>query len=1096
MLQKFLRDQYEKKMQRDKERREYLILQFLNKLMKNNLYKLQLPFNIWNKKVKIEKMNEGATKIQNKFREYSSREKAKNLKTIKKYLKLVRNIKSKNLLEVLKKVKEDKTKKTSQKKVLKIILSKRIITDDRSGLENCFNKWRRINQLAKDNATKIANAYRTYRAKKEKDRLKRIDILMKKYVIKRDKTHEDLKRSKLRKWYNKVKLMTYNDNSRIIQRFIRPKLYRILNERFKRYFNNNGKKKVYRLLLLAGKINKLQHALYRPSLARFKNNLKKLSDNKNRNDVMHQTLEDINKKIKYTLIKRYLFKWSDNNRKIIDKTNDSASAIQRAFKCYKAKKEKERLLRIKKLLVIYLLKKENITNNKLYSYFMKWLSIVRTLQCNDNARIIQKFCRGIQAKLRRKKELARQLKIENGLQKLFNIKFGSRYALDKMNSEKNRNIFSRFNDMLKKKRLDILKDCFDNIKKRETDNVLTKVVKIPDILRKRIIKKYIFIMKDNTDKVAKKRAVETLIKNWKIHLNNKRQQNKKEILEKILLGLVLKKSNILKNYFDRWRDINNKIKTNAAKKAVARFIKNRYKIANARTNWVDLANNYRLKNRNQNLFEIIKTIKIFIILNKFKKPFTDIARKSFLNKVKDNKKKSIIYEVLTKLLPKTNEKHNNKLTAKYFDIWRNIINKLRKRENRLNNAFDNITKRQLINDTRNLKRIMILKKLRHDLPLVRAKDFFHKIKKNADTKNKYEKLVDDTLKAKDDIDKQNKLKLMNKIYKIYIYNKFNNLHNACKNYDKRLKNIYGKELLYKLLMIKTNNSAFNYNNNISSTNEAKKIKFSFKNKIQKNQTVLTDKNAPMRKVLPNLVKYLQKIFNRRNQDSFDAIKKELISRKFCQLLKSFNNKTIKPKKEDFVRTIKREAKYSETRPEYQAKLFKLLRKKYIRTISTTLVEPSRLYRLFYLINMTKMHKNIAEQRFYRELIRKWRFITFTKKMARKKLELMYKNLHASYLQMADEIFGDENNVNPSVFKEFERFGHNVGMFTGQEPEIDEELNKKYYTNVDKKYVFTTRASARFPKTITKTEQNVEEYYETEEVEGIRHSLTQGDEVYF
>ena len=83
-------------------------------------------------------------------------------------------------------------------------------------------------------------------------------------------------------------------------------------------------------------------------------------------------------------------------------------------------------------------------------------------------------------------------------------------------------------------------------------------------------------------------------------------------------------------------------------------------------------------------------------------------------------------------------------------------------------------------------------------------------------------------------------------------------------------------------------------------------------------------------------------------------------------------------------------------------------------------------------------------------------------MARKKLELMYKNLHASYLQMADEIFG-EDKVNPSVFKEFERFGSNVGMFTGQEPEIDEELNKKYYTNVDKKYVFTNRASGVLPQ---------------------------------
>ena len=626
-------------MKRDKERREYLILQFISKLIKNNLYKLQLPFNIWNKKVKLEKMNEGATKIQNKFREYLARQKANNLKTMNKYLKLVRNLKSKHILDILKKVKEDKNKKYNQKKILTIILSKKIITNDRTGLENCFNKWRRINQLAKDNATKIANAYRTYRAKKERDRLKRINILITKYLIKRDKTNDDIKRSKLRKWYNKVKLMKYNDNSRTIQRFIKPKLYRILNERFKKYFTGNGKKKVYRLILLAAKINKLQHALYRPSLDRFKNNLKKLADNKNRNDKMGKTLNDINEKIKYVLIKKYLLRWSDNNKKIADKTNDSASIIQRAFKGYTARKEKDRLLKIKKLLIINILKKENITNNKLYSAFMKWLNIVRHLQCNDNARVIQKFCRGIQEKLRRKKELARQLKIENGLQKLFNIKFGSRYALDKINSEKNRNIFQRFNDMLKNKRKDILKDCFDKIKQRETDNVLTKAIKIPDILRRRIIKKYIIIFKDNTDKLGKKRAVETIIKNWRIHKNNQRQQNKKEILEKILLSLVLKKSNILKNYFDRWRDISNKLKKEAAKVAIARFVKNKYKTSKARTKWEDISNNIRLKNRNANLFEVLKTIKIFIILNKFKKPFTDIARKSFLNKVKDNKKK-------------------------------------------------------------------------------------------------------------------------------------------------------------------------------------------------------------------------------------------------------------------------------------------------------------------------------------------------------------------------------------------------------------------------------------------------------------------------
>ena len=390
---------------------------------------------------------------------------------------------------------------------------------------------------------------------------------------------------------------------------------------------------------------------------------------------------------------------------------------------------------------------------------------------------------------------------------------------------------------------------------------------------------------------------------------------------------------------------------------------------------------------------------------------------------------------------------------------------------------------------------MLIKKLFHDLPYARAKYFIEKVKDISNKKNKYEKLVEDTLKANKEYDEQKKLDVMNKVYKLYFYKKIDDMLNAFNKYNDRLKNTLGKELLYKLLLIKTNNSAFNYNNSISSTNQPKKTKLAFKNKVKKDKTIITDKNAPMRKVLPNLVNYLQKLINRRNQDTFDAVKSKLVNNKFCQLLKKFNDRTIKPDKEDFVRTIKREAKYAETRPQYQVKLFKLLRKKYIKTITTTLIEPSRLYRLFYLINMTKMHKNIAEQRFYRELIRKWRFVSFTKKMARKKLELMYKNLHASYLQMADEIFGDDNNVNPSVFKEFERFGTNVGMFTGQEPEIDEELNKKYYSTVDKKYVFTTKASATIPSTTTKiikTEYQEEEegFYDDEGGEDIKHSLTQ------
>ena len=118
-------------------------------------------------------------------------------------------------------------------------------------------------------------------------------------------------------------------------------------------------------------------------------------------------------------------------------------------------------------------------------------------------------------------------------------------------------------------------------------------------------------------------------------------------------------------------------------------------------------------------------------------------------------------------------------------------------------------------------------------------------------------------------------------------------------------------------------------------------------------------------------------------------------------------------------------------------------------------------------------------------------------MTKKKLELMYKNLHASYLQMADEIFG-EDKVNPSVFKEFERFGSNVGMFTGQEKEVEEDLNKKYYSNIDKKYTFANRASAMLSDAqilknqeyVQKLMKGYEEVEEEEEEEGeIRRSNT-------
>ena len=68
----------------------------------------------------------------------------------------------------------------------------------------------------------------------------------------------------------------YNKNNRIIQRFIRSKLGKLLNGNFKKFFNINTQKKATKILLIAIKLNKLFHAINRPIVRRFRNNLSKI----------------------------------------------------------------------------------------------------------------------------------------------------------------------------------------------------------------------------------------------------------------------------------------------------------------------------------------------------------------------------------------------------------------------------------------------------------------------------------------------------------------------------------------------------------------------------------------------------------------------------------------------------------------------------------------------------------------------------------------------------------------------------------------------------------------------------------------------------
>ena len=166
-------------------------------------------------------------------------------------------------------------------------------------------------------------------------------------------------------------------------------------------------------------------------------------------------------------------------------------------------------------------------------------------------------------------------------------------------------------------------------------------------------------------------------------------------------------------------------------------------------------------------------------------------------------------------------------------------------------------------------------------------------------------------------------------------------------------------------------------------------------------------------------------------------------------------KTLRQNKKDFInRLLLIFNQFNNKNSIY--KKFKILFKKYfIYLMKQQIKSQFKVYKIIYLLKITFMHKGISKKRFIRELLRKWRFISFVKIMTKKKLELMYKNLHISYLQMANEIFGEENynSNNISVIKEFERFGNEIGLFENENYITSQESS--FCRKIKKKYIFDT-----------------------------------------
>ena len=187
-------------------------------------------------------------------------------------------------------------------------------------------------------------------------------------------------------------------------------------------------------------------------------------------------------------------------------------------------------------------------------------------------------------------------------------------------------------------------------------------------------------------------------------------------------------NDLIKRKIKQWRDKAKKMTEEAAKNRIAKWLEERYRIANARKNWIDLSTKYDLFMNNRLLYEIRKRLTQFAkardMVDKLRFRFLKTGKDQFCDGVKFMN----FLNFLKQLVENWNDRNKLLALRHYFNKWADKARKLKEREDALNKAMDEINKRILTGTVDILTNAMISSKPLKAIPVARAYDVFDRLR--------------------------------------------------------------------------------------------------------------------------------------------------------------------------------------------------------------------------------------------------------------------------------------------------------------------------------------------------------------------------------
>ena len=886
---------------------------------------------------------------------------------------------------------KDFNKNIEQKITLKFIIKKIDSIYKNKKLKNALNKWWKQNSnYSIEKIIKIQTFFRQIVSRNKYENLKLLNDILLNIFNNREKNERALQIFNLRKWNMITTKLSCINKIVLIQNYFRNYLEKKETNKYKTFFYNIFKSKLINTLNELAKYYSLKLSISYVAKNRV---ILKIYEKIQKNKIFHllnKIIKNIdgkngNKKLNY-----YISKWSNRVNYIKNKDN---------------KKLKVLLLRIFD-------RKDNL-KNLLKSYFLRWKRIHNLLSIIDS--VIK-----IQNNWRKKKSLDNYNKKKESQNIIINMltlfdkayKKNALYSfINKLKSKNKKYLLSKIENDFTNKKNDNLRYIMEKIRAYIKYKYLYQTIKISENAKNQIIKKYFINWKNKT--INGNKAYNYLTK----FIEKKDMKNKQLLFSILLKWLYLSKLHqmeqkviFIQKIFRTFKNINDSLK-----------------------NWEKLKNEINLIKRGKEIKEIIKSLKLYRLLDLIK----NNIRKSVLKEFNHNNKLSLFIKKMKKILIEITENKSSKLLKKYFIIWKDNINKDIEREEKLSDLLYVIEKRMNINSAKYLSYVSLLKIVSDGILELRKYECFKKLRDFYQAKRNMSNLSNSLSLAYNDIRNKKQKILMSKILKYWVYQKFLKLFEKIKQQKLKELKVYKTKFITNLKKkINSLQSSLSSQSEISKKkrySQPGKLIFKPKQKpgmkpmnktknksLIKVNSIKTDQKKTKEKEKINGKEKIRKNIVVKGAISKSTSKKEKDKEKEKEEINnneklSINNKSIEESESEneyikenlkylyvaiekiLTKRIKeslfifKEKIYSEKTPKekeeekifYTKKLYKTLKNLTIKKIFVEKEEICRANKLIKLIKITSINSQISSDRWLRTLLRRWRFISFVKNVSKK-----------------------------------------------------------------------------------------------------------------